>query len=300
MSNYSDSQLQKDKNSSWYKVLEIISDKSKVLDIGCSSGNFGVELIKKKKCLVDGIELDKEDFNLAKTKLRNVYNLNVEIDDLGIINEKYDYIYFGDVIEHLVQPSKTLKRVKQLLKNDGRVVFSIPNMAFIAIRLELLMGEFEYTETGILDKTHLHFYTLKEVERTFSEADYTLDILDFVESGYSTDVIKWYLEKVGLVGSKKFFDFCKTPEASAFQFIGSAKVGGKTKVTKLKKFSPFNRQDEYYKQKFEEYNNIISSQKNQIDSLRHENIAVRRELNEITNSKKYKILSEIAKIKHKF
>lgn len=288
MSNYSDSNFkEQDTNSSWYKVMAMIDAKSSILDIGCSSGNFGHELIVRKQCKVDGIEIDDDDYEEAKTKLNKVYQLNIETDDLGIINDKYDYIYFGDVIEHLVWPSKTLKRVKTLLKPTGKILFSIPNMAFIAIRLDLLRGDFEYTETGLLDKTHLHFYTLKEVYRVFNDADYGLEKIDFIESGYSTDYIKSRLDEVGLKGTKKFFDFTKTPEASAFQFVGLAAPGKKNKPSKLKLFSPINGQDGYYK-------SVLKAHQEELDALRRENENLTKKLNDIYNSKKYKALVKIS------
>src|SRR6185437_1634404 len=186
MSNYTNSFFSEENhNTSWYKVFHLIKDKSSVLDVGCSSGNFGHELIKRKGCVVDGIELDTGDAKIAAKKLRNVWVLNIEFDDISKIKKRaYDYVYFGDVIEHLVQPIETLKRVKSLLKPDGAVLFSIPNMGHIAVRLDLLEGNFPITETGLLDKTHLHFYTQEEVERVFGEAGYAIKNLDFVKKDY--------------------------------------------------------------------------------------------------------------------
>ena len=135
MSNYSDSSFsEKSVNTSWYKIYKIIPDKSKILDIGCSSGNFGKELIDRKNCIVDGIELDYNDYISAKKNLRKVVNLNIETDEIKGVDNDYDFIYFGDVIEHLVNPSAALAKVKKYLNRTGRILFSIPNMANIAIR----------------------------------------------------------------------------------------------------------------------------------------------------------------------
>src|ERR1017187_9722459 len=103
MSNYSDSQFVEHPNTPWYKVLKMIPTRSRVLDVGCSSGNFGKILIKEKQCVVDGIELDPGDAEAARGVLNNVHVLNIETDDISMLEEKaYDIIYFGDVIEHLV------------------------------------------------------------------------------------------------------------------------------------------------------------------------------------------------------
>ena len=143
MSNYSQSSFDAAAtNSSWYKASHLIPAKSSVLDIGCSSGNFGAELIKRRDCIVDGIEVEPGDAKVAQKNLRKVYLLDIEKADLSPVKEKYDVIYFGDVIEHLVKPIETLSRVKPLLNDKGVIIFSIPNMAHISVRLALLRGDF--------------------------------------------------------------------------------------------------------------------------------------------------------------
>ena len=72
----------------------------------------------------------------------------------------------------------------------GKLLFSIPNMGHISVRLYLLRGELDYGETGLLDKTHLHFYTLEEVQRVFAEAQLEIDHLDFVDKDYPKSLIK--------------------------------------------------------------------------------------------------------------
>lgn len=248
MSNYSDSHFdESNKNTSWYKVYHSIPSNSKVLDVGCSSGNFGEVLINKKSCTVDGIELDKKDAKEASKKLRKVYVRNIETDSLKDIKKDYDIIYFGDVIEHLIDPVSALKKIQEHLKPNGRIVFSIPNMAHISVRLYLLRGDFEYTETGLLDKTHLHYYNLDEVQRVFAEANMELDKIDFVEKDYPRAVIKDYLAKMGLTASEKFYKRAQDPDAAAFQFVGSAKKASKKlKPRKLADFGPIDMFDTYH------------------------------------------------------
>jgi 2-polyprenyl-3-methyl-5-hydroxy-6-metoxy-1,4-benzoquinol methylase len=291
MSNYADSHFDKDPNSSWFKAFNYITSKSKVLDIGCSSGNFGEVIIKDKQCVVDGIELDSGDFKEAKTKLRNVYQLNVEVDDLSFITEKYDFIYFGDVIEHLVTPIPTLKRVKSLLNSTGAVVFSIPNMSHLSVRLMLLRGDFLRGETGLLDKTHLHFYTHAEVQRVFSGAGYYISDLDPVLKDTPKEILEQELNTVGLTLTKEFIDFAATTEASVYQFVGMAKPATqKTKSQQLDISSPVDKFQAYLNQTKEHYIAVVANkdehiakqdvtinelhkelehEKNELDRLRH-------------------------------
>ncbi len=246
MSNYSKISFDaSNTNSSWYKILHLIPPKSSVLDIGCSSGNFGAELTARRDCIVDGIEVEPGDAKVAQKKLRKVYLLDIEKDDLGLIKEKYDVIYFGDVIEHLVKPTETLSRIKPLLKYKGMVLFSIPNMAHISVRLALLRGNFNYAETGLLDKTHLHFYDQNEVERVFSEAGYEITNLQFVEKDYPREFLSKELKKIGLNPTEKFYDIAAKPGASAYQFVGSAKPS-KTKRHRLAEIGPIDMFNSFY------------------------------------------------------
>lgn len=237
MSNYSSSKFVEDPNSSWYKIFHLIKPSSKVLDIGCSSGNFGEVLTKSKNCVVDGIELDQKDAIEAEKKLRKVYNINIETDSLNDLKDKYDYIYFGDVIEHLVNPAQALIRIKKFLKNGGKILFSIPNMAHVSSRLMLLKGDFEYGETGLLDNSHLHFYTLREIKRVFQAAGYYIDLLDNTEATYPPELITEQLRELGINMTPELEKLLNSDEARVFQYVGTA-VTAKTPKVPRKKFSP--------------------------------------------------------------
>src|ERR1035441_4173494 len=204
MSNYSDSTFANNANTPWFKVLNLIPKQCKVLDVGCSSGNFGSIVIKEKQAIVDGLELDSGDAKLAATKLRKVLNLNVESDDLSELDNDYGVIYFGDVIEHLVDPVKALKRIKTKLAPNGSVIFSIPNMTHISVRLMLMGGHFQYGKTGLLDKTHLHYYDLDEIKRVFAEAGFTISKLDWVRRDIPAELLKRQLKEIGLTPSALF------------------------------------------------------------------------------------------------
>lgn len=298
MSNYSNSKFSKvNENSSWYKVYNLISNNSVVLDIGCSSGNFGRTLIKEKGCKVDGIELDSEDVKRAKKELRNVWQLDIERDTLPKNLERYDYIYFGDVIEHLVDPINTLKKIKpSLKKRTGKVIFSIPNMGHLMIRLDLLGGKFDYTETGLLDKTHLHFYTQNEVFRVFEEAGYKIDNLDFVKKDYPKELIQKILSEYGLKGSDKFFKAMQKTDASAFQFIGSATVDN-IKKSKLKKFGPIDMFEEFHANTVKGFTEEVNALKKSNDELKKQVDMLSHTLTDIKRRPHKLIIRKLKKIK---
>lgn len=286
MSNYSDSSFdESNSNSSWHKVLQLIPEGSVVLDVGCSSGNFGAELAKRKSCKVNGIEIDPGDAKKAVKKLGKVWVLDIERDSLDEVTGKYDVIYFGDVIEHLVSPVNALHKIKPLLNPGGRVVFSIPNMAHTAIRLQMLKGDFEYTETGLLDKTHLHFYNLGEIEKVFEEAGYKILKLDFVEKDFPDDLIKDYLAKLGLKANKKFLELMHQVDAAAFQFVGEAVVKSPgLKPVRRRQFGPIDFFDSFHKDVVNSLSSRIKELELKVASLETKNNLLENRWEELTSN----------------
>lgn len=222
MSNYSDNTLPENGNHAWSILFAMIPEGSAILDVGCSTGNLGKELIDRKRCVVDGIEPDADDAKQAAKLLRHVWQLDAEHGDLSRITGPYDFVLFADVIEHLRDPAATLRRMKPLLKPNGKVLFSIPNMAHVSVRLSLLLGSFDYTETGLLDKTHLHYYDYDEVGRVFADAGMCIDEIDYPQIRYPRQLIDQRLKELDLKPGEKFYDLLERPQMYAYQFIGSA------------------------------------------------------------------------------
>lgn len=259
MSNYSESSFdESNHNSSWYKMAHLIKDGSEVLDVGCSSGNFGAVLINKKNCTVDGIEPNGEDAAEASKKLRSVLIKDIEKDKMDFLSSSYDYIVFGDVIEHLVDPVVAIKKIKKYLKPNGRIIFSIPNMAHVLVRLLLLEGDFDYSETGLLDKTHIHFYNLKEVSRVFNESGFQIDKIEFIEKDIPRSIIKDYLAKIGITPSEVFYKKMALPEAAAFQFVGSAKqASNPIPVSRRRRFGPIDLFEKSHTELHNQYKEVM-------------------------------------------
>ena len=166
-------------NNSLVKMLSFIGTDKKVIDFGCASGYFS-ELLTKKGCIVTGVEINPEAAKLAEQYCQKVIVADLDFVSLQEIlpNEDFDVAIFGDVLEHLRNPWQILKETKSLLKPDGYVVASIPNIAHGSIRLALLQGKFEYSELGILDNTHLRFFTKKTVEDLFDKSGYLIELTD--------------------------------------------------------------------------------------------------------------------------
>ena len=261
MSNYSDSQFNfSDPNTSWHKTFHLVPENSCVLDIGCSTGNFGEQLIKQKKCIVDGIEIDDGDINEAKKRLRKVYKINIETEDVKL-SQKYDVVFLGDVIEHLAKPSTTLKKLHSLLNKEGVLLFSMPNITHMSVRLMMLEGKIEYGRTGLLDETHLHFYNREEIYRVLNSAGFEVIKFDYTINDIPFEKAKENLKKMGLTPNDEFKKLLKTTNAAAYQFIGIAKVNKSIKPQKLPKLSPHNIVEDYINDMKGEYENAIKGLK---------------------------------------
>lgn len=228
-------------------MLDYIEPNLTLLDVGCSSGYFGGFLKKEKHLSVDGIEISS-DAKEASKKLDKVYSFDIEKKwPNEIARKKYDYIFIGDVLEHLIDPKKTLLEIKRVTKKNSLIFISIPNIAHISARLELLQGSFEYQETGLFDNTHLKFFTIDSIKNLISSAGYEIIDIDYSTNDLPDIIIKKILNKVGLRASNKFFDMIGSREARAFQYklVIKKAGGGHTATFKLSK-KPEHIRDEYF------------------------------------------------------
>ena len=142
------------------EILELIPvNATKILDLGCGTGTLGKALKERQKCHVTGIELNKEAAQTAQKNLDTVLTDNLNRFDPAFFRIKYNCLIFADILEHLINPWKVLKKVASVLTDDGTVIISIPNIAHPWIVSNLRKGLFRYEPAGILDITHLRFFT---------------------------------------------------------------------------------------------------------------------------------------------
>ncbi len=146
-----------------------------ILDIGCAQGAF-LKLVKEKTSAETwGIEVVTEAAKNAKDNVDNILIGKIEELIGSIPNNYFDCITFNDVLEHLLDPTDVLKMIRPKLSENGIIIASIPNVRYFKNLYELLVKkDWEYKETGILDSTHLRFFTKISMRRMFEEAGYKL------------------------------------------------------------------------------------------------------------------------------
>jgi len=158
----------------------IPNDARCILEVGCASGMTGRELKRRNGAFVVGIELNANAANAAKNVLDDVVHGDIEKITLPYSDNSFDCILFADVLEHLINPLSALIKVRRLLKKGGTVVASIPNVQFHGVIHQLIEGNWTYEKEGILDETHLRFFTYKEIEKIFSQAGYSIQKVEEV------------------------------------------------------------------------------------------------------------------------
>jgi 2-polyprenyl-3-methyl-5-hydroxy-6-metoxy-1,4-benzoquinol methylase len=145
-----------------------------VLETGCSTG-FLSRLIAADGSRVVGIEIDKEAAAIAAQNCERVLSCNLNFPEwVTAVGECFDLVTFGDVLEHLNNPLAVLRQARDLLTPGGRVLICLPNIAHWTIRAKLLAGSFRYESVGILDFTHMRFFTLETAKEFIAEAGYSI------------------------------------------------------------------------------------------------------------------------------
>ncbi len=165
------------KNTSHAQLVLLTGRNKKVLEIGPATG-YVTEVLRSRGCEVTAIEMDPGAAEIAAEFCERIIVGDVEQIDFPqtFRDEQFDVVMFGDVLEHLVDPRGILEKVRPLLRAGGYVVASIPNVAHGSIRLMLLDGKFAYSDKGLLDHTHLRFFTKRGIEGLFEEAGYRIRV----------------------------------------------------------------------------------------------------------------------------
>lgn len=143
----------------------------KVLEVGCDLGATLFEIQScYPNCQTYGLDINKAAVEIAKHTAIVKYG---NIDELTIpFEEKFDYIIFGDVLEHLRHPEEVVRMCRELLHENGHIIASIPNVMHISVMEELIEGRFRYSDVGLLDRAHIHLFTYYEIMTLFENAGF--------------------------------------------------------------------------------------------------------------------------------
>ena len=167
--------IKQSRYSSHYYAQRFVGRGQETLDIGCGEGFFAAELVKNGN-LVTGVDsLETAHYSEALQEYFSV-DLNGPAGSLTRVlgGRKFDRALLLDVLEHLIHPENLLAETRETLNRHGKLIVSVPNVANITVRLMLLLGKFDYTERGLLDRTHVRFYTRKTARAMLEQAGYRI------------------------------------------------------------------------------------------------------------------------------
>jgi 2-polyprenyl-3-methyl-5-hydroxy-6-metoxy-1,4-benzoquinol methylase len=204
-------------NNSHTFMVGLVGSHKRVLDVGCASGYFA-RALAEHGCTVSGVEYDVDAAEQARPALAELVVGDLEqLDLVAQLGEgRFDVVVFGDVLEHLRDPLPVLRQARTLLAPGGYVVISIPNVAHGAVRLQLLQGRFDYRPTGLLDSTHIRFFTRDNLEVLLHDAGFAAtDFLRTTAGLFETEL--------GLTPDQVPADLVEQvlqdPDATTYQFV---------------------------------------------------------------------------------
>ena len=154
-----------DGQSSLAKIARRISPGATILDLGTGPGVLGRYLATSKGCVIDGIESDRLQAEMATPAYRKIQVTDLEQARLAdqFPENLYDVIICADVLEHLRDPGRIIDQLPALLRPAGRILFSVPNVAYAGLIADLIAGNFQYSPEGLLDSSHLRFFTRRSL-----------------------------------------------------------------------------------------------------------------------------------------
>ncbi len=170
-------------------IARLVPEKSRVLDVGCSSGVLGRELIDRKGCSLIGIDIDSSAANVAEKYYTRVFV--GDIQQLYALPAEYsktfDVTVFADVLEHTVNPEEVLSHYVAYARSGGIVIISLPNVANWLNRFYLLAGKWDYADFGTLDRTHLKFFTYSTAKKLVGDVGLTIKRVECTSGLHSLD-----------------------------------------------------------------------------------------------------------------
>jgi 2-polyprenyl-3-methyl-5-hydroxy-6-metoxy-1,4-benzoquinol methylase len=177
------------------KIVRMVGQGKRVLEIGAGPGSL-TRLLKNQACRVTAVELDADALPHLSPFCEQVFQRDLDTpgwSDGLPAKDGYEVIVAGDVLEHLANPWHTLASLRPLLAPDGYLVVSLPHIGHNAVIAALLNGDFRYSEWGLLDRTHIRFFGLKNIEELFTDTGYAIAEFDYVlHSPEATELARFW------------------------------------------------------------------------------------------------------------
>lgn len=201
------------------KVIRMVGENKRILEIGAGPGSITKHLKHTGNCHITALEIDDEAIKKLKPFCDKVYQINlnaVDWDQQLAHEDKFEVIIAADVLEHLYSPLTTLNTMKKLLSKDGYMVISLPHIGYSAIHACLFDEDFEYNDFGLLDKTHIRFFGIKNIQKLFADAEMKIIQAEFVvRKPEYTEFAKYWAK----ISQELRNELAKNPFGSVYQVV---------------------------------------------------------------------------------
>lgn len=197
-------------------ILKWIKPNSRVLEFGPAMGYMTRYMRDNLNCKVTAVEISPDMAKIAGQYTDKIIIANLDTDNWDEqIDGLFDYIIFADVLEHLRDPQTTIQKASTFLSPTGNILTSIPNIGHSSIIMSLMDGEFEYHKYGLLDNTHIHFFTRKSVKEMMDACGlYSECQADLIMRPGSTELKKFYANHPLAI-----LNVLRKKDSSVYQFI---------------------------------------------------------------------------------
>lgn len=200
-------------------AIRFVGTDHRVLEVGCWSGHVTRHLVDRGNRVV-GVEIDPTAARLAEDVADRVHVVDIDATPLSALEDgPFDVIVLGDVLEHLRDPAAVLADAVTLLTPDGRLVISVPNVAHVDVRMMLLQGEWEYQPDGLLDRTHLRWFTRRSLRELLAGAGFVATRVERVTTPFGATNLAFDRDAVPAA----LLRYAQAdPESSTLQFVVEA------------------------------------------------------------------------------
>jgi len=203
-------------------VVRMVGQNKRALELGCGPGSITKILAERGGCRVTGIELDRDAIERVKPYCEVVMQADLNSDQWPLLltnSGKFDVVLAADVLEHLYDPWSALKRMVAFINESGCLVLSLPHVGHAAIMSCLYNGDFGYRDWGLLDRTHIRFFGLKNIEDLFAQA--ALKVIDVKYINARPEQTE-FAESWARLSPQTQQVFASTPHANVYQVVVKA------------------------------------------------------------------------------
>lgn len=206
------------------RALELIGVGKRVCELGPATGYMSAAIFGQGNELVAGVEIDHEAAAKAQRWFRALYirDLDTIAEDARLPIHSIDVLVACDVLEHLKEPESVLRHARDWMAPGGYCIASIPNVAHGSVRLALLAGRWRYSETGLLDRSHLRFYDMEGIIRLFDEGGWAIEGIWPVSKPIEISEVEWPQDNPEFARIADVLE--QDPHALAYQYVVKAVV----------------------------------------------------------------------------